>query len=498
MKNTTALFFALVMMVSAAAVHADGNPSDLDTSFASPVGSRIFIDELNQSPFDVATDADGNVFIAFIAEVNDGGLKRRPAVRKVTASGGTDLNFGSGSVSIVPVDLPTGNFSSYLDIALASNGDIYLSFPGYGGTPSSWNFYLARVKADGSGLDGSFGFLGLSVAAFDLVSGDDPGDDIPYDMVLQADGSIVVVGAVETVSHGGGDVDFGVARFTTGGALDTSFDGDGKQVIAFDLGGNNGDIPWAVALTLDNRIIIAGQAETGSGHDLVVASLIYTGGLDFDFSTDGRANYEYHDALNNLDAADNRGYAVTTARVSDETLIYIGGTSSEPAVLQPTMDMAVLCVDLGGNPCTGFGSGGWILRDFSDAGIGGIGDSDDSVRNIAVMAEGDLLVLIGEADPRDGTSEQYPALARLNRADGSADTAFGYGGQRYYGDMLSYTTRFLSGTLDSFNRILFSSDYYSSENSSDNVRIARVGTASEIFSDDFESGDMSAWDASTP
>ena len=57
-------------------------------------------------------------------------------------------------------------------------------------------------------------------------------DDGARAVALQADGKIVAVG-------GGGDHDFVLARYNPNGSLDTSFSGDGKQII--DWGG----LDWA-------------------------------------------------------------------------------------------------------------------------------------------------------------------------------------------------------------------------------------------------------------
>jgi hypothetical protein len=52
--------------------------------------------------------------------------------------------------------------------------------------------------------------------------------------------------------------DFAVARLTAAGALDSSFDSDGRQTVAF---GALDDIAYGVAVTSSNQVVVAGSSE---------------------------------------------------------------------------------------------------------------------------------------------------------------------------------------------------------------------------------------------
>ena len=54
--------------------------------------------------------------------------------------------------------------------------------------------------------------------------------------------------------------DFIVARITVSGALDVTFDNDGKQTVAF---GSSHDVAYGIAVDSADRIVVAGYSEAG-------------------------------------------------------------------------------------------------------------------------------------------------------------------------------------------------------------------------------------------
>ena len=86
-------------------------------------------------------------------------------------------------------------------------------------------------------LDTSFSTDGKLTTAFDLGS---PPHEEASAVAIDSFGRTVVAGGVKRTA-GRGDGDFGVTRYTSSGVLDTSFSGDGKTTIAFDLGGDRND-----------------------------------------------------------------------------------------------------------------------------------------------------------------------------------------------------------------------------------------------------------------
>ena len=125
-------------------------------------------------------------------------------------------------------------------------------------------FTVGRFTTTGA-LDATYGTAGYATT--------DMGDGSTIaDIAIQADGKTVAVGYVNG--------DFGVVRYTSGGVLDTTFDGDG--IIMTDFGTAN-DTATAVALQSDGKIVVGGTGNGGSRwRDTPTA-----GALDSTFDGDG-------------------------------------------------------------------------------------------------------------------------------------------------------------------------------------------------------------------
>jgi uncharacterized delta-60 repeat protein len=82
------------------------------------------------------------------------------------------------------------------------------------------------------------------------------------------------------------DRDFAVLRLTSTGALDTSFDGDGRKLIAFDLGGAAVDFVNAMDIRPGGQIYLAGVARDsarGNINRIALAKLLPSGAFDTQF-----------------------------------------------------------------------------------------------------------------------------------------------------------------------------------------------------------------------
>src|SRR3982750_2150831 len=77
---------------------------------------------------------------------------------------------------------------------------------------------------------------------------------------------------------------FAVARYKRGGALDKSFDRDGK--VTTDLFGST-DVALAIAVQSDGKIVVAGFTDDGGNRDFALVKYTSTGALDAMFSRDG-------------------------------------------------------------------------------------------------------------------------------------------------------------------------------------------------------------------
>ena len=303
-------------------------------------------------------------------------------------SGSLDVTFGSsGRV--------TNGLAAGADaIALQTDGKIV----------ALGNNRLARYNTDGS-LDAAFGTAGQVTASFSGIQ------DTAFDVAVQGDGKIVVVG----VSRPGGinaRNDFAIARFNADGTVDTTFGTAGKAYVDF-LGGH--DDANAVIVQPDGRIALIGYAATdagGSAFDFAVARLTAAGALDTTFDSDGRATV---DVAGELD----RAYA---AALQPDGAIVLAGEVRADRSDPGDVGLARLTVD--GALDTTFGSGGTVHIDYADLdpSDGDPADSDQA-NDVAIQTDGKI-VIAGHA--LVGSTTDF-MIARLN-ADGSRDASFGTAG----------------------------------------------------------------------
>ncbi len=102
------------------------------------------------------------------------------------------------------------------------------------------------------------------------------------DIAVQADGKVVAVGDKVTATGR----DFAIARYNPNGSLDTTFSGDGRQVVNIGVM----DQATGVAIQADGRIVVGGQTCNSdySLCDVAFARLNPNGTLDPSLSGDGK------------------------------------------------------------------------------------------------------------------------------------------------------------------------------------------------------------------
>ncbi len=268
---------------------------------------------------------------------NVGGTESDIGVARLLPDGGYDNTFGASGRTTFPYDEPDDGFA----VALQTDGKIVVAGDTVTGTDH--DFLLVRFNADGS-LDGTFGFLGFAV--LDFLGGDDYGTAV----AIAPDGKIVVAGTAVDFSGN----KFAVARFTSSGAPDPTFDGDGKRTITFTTGLNH----WAsgVAVRSDNRILVGGTV----GGDFALVQLNGNGSLDTTFGSlfggSGMRTYDLggNDFLNALTLRDNgQIYAAGSSETAGHTVVGLLQLPwyGAPPVCFPTpcgtWDQAIARIDVG-------------------------------------------------------------------------------------------------------------------------------------------------------
>lgn len=148
---------------------------------------------------------------------------------------------------------------------------------------------LVRLDTDG-GLDttwaGGDGRAAASVSGASVFA---------RAMVLDAHGRFMVAAGLSYTATG--NIDFGAFRFTSSGALDVSFDGNGRKGIPFDMVADGADVVQGLAVSSADRIAFVGYATTATGSLLAVAVLRDDGAFDTGFGGgDGKVLVDLSDA----------------------------------------------------------------------------------------------------------------------------------------------------------------------------------------------------------
>ena len=230
---------------------------------------------------DVVLQADGKIVVVGFTGAGSYTNNNNFALVRFNPDGTLDQTFGTGG-------MVKSNAGMAWSVALQSDGKLLV-----GGTNESnpHRFMLARYNPDGT-LDNTFGTSGVVTTPIGF------GDAFSFGMGLLSDGRIVLAGYSET-TH---DHDFTVACYTANGALDQTFGNGG--ITTTDFGGTD-DIPYALAVQPDNKIVLGGHSGIYPTFNFALARYTSTGQLDQTFGTSGKVLTPVaHDSL---------GYALAIA-----------------------------------------------------------------------------------------------------------------------------------------------------------------------------------------
>lgn len=187
------------------------------------------------------------------------------------------------------------NQAGLLNKAFGSNGTTTTSING--NTNSSYA-YACALQPDGKIIAAGYSNIGGGVNAFALARYTTNGaldttfgtngivttnisgvDDRAYACALQSDGKIIAVG-YSAAPGGGNPHRFALVRYTTTGTVDTTFGNRG--IVTTSINGNN-DQANACVIQPDGKIIAAGYTDAGGPWAFALVRYTATGALDISF-----------------------------------------------------------------------------------------------------------------------------------------------------------------------------------------------------------------------
>jgi len=304
-------------------------------------------------------------------------LEQRALLTASTA----DTTFGSGGVALTPVG--TGN-SDALAAALQSNGDVVV----VGGTVASGgktDVALVRYQYSGA-LDTSFGSSGTVISSFST------GNDEANAVAIQADGKIVVGGYTSV----GGVPEMLLARYTSAGALDTTF-GGGNGYVTLAIGSSAGIN--SIVILGNGQIVVGGSGIASSTQEFALARFNADGSLDTTFG------------------GSSKGYVLTDIETGDDSIAGIA--------LETNGEIVAGGVAYNGTDYDGamalYTAAGVLDTSFDSTGVATLNVSnDDAITGIAVQSNGQI-VFVGYSTPGGA---QHTLVGRYN-VNGTLDSTFG-------------------------------------------------------------------------
>ena len=236
-------------------------------------------------PTAMAIRPDG--FIVLVGtSINFSNYNEDIVMARYKPNGTLDSSFGTNGQVVLDI---SDNDEAYA-VSLLSSGQLLVAGSFYNTINSNHDFLVLRYNSNGT-IDGTFGTNGWTAIDFATHS------DYGYDMAVQADGKILIGGTAETNASN----DFAMVRLTATGAVDNTFGSAGK--VLTDFAGDDDQV-HRILIQPDGKILLAGYAYYSStDDDIALARYTSSGALDITFNTTGKqtfdlaAGYDFASAL---------------------------------------------------------------------------------------------------------------------------------------------------------------------------------------------------------
>jgi uncharacterized delta-60 repeat protein len=289
-----------------------GMPGDLDHSFNAPrgyvrseymnfVGSQYITTTSNDSARAVAVQKDGKVVVVGNAR------NSYMDVYRFTRDGALDLTFNLAG----KVDRLSSVWGPGYGIALQEDGKIVVVGSYFHESRGYEDMTVWRFTSDGK-IDTSFNRFGYVTHDTGIKLEQ---DNMGSDVVVQPDGKIVVAGyGLDIVTN---EKFMTIWRFTTSGALDTTFNGKGWATH------NVSEISTATSLILqsDGKIVVAGSSNLPAENArMTLWRFTQNGQLDSTFNSSGIITYS------NTPGSNDMSYANDLALQADGKIVVVGNS----------------------------------------------------------------------------------------------------------------------------------------------------------------------------
>jgi uncharacterized delta-60 repeat protein len=317
------------------------------------------------------------------------------------ADGDLDISFDTDGIAITELGDSAAEARS---VVMQSDGKIVaVGYMHSDVSPFRNIFAVVRYNTDGS-LDSSFGTAGKVTTLVGRSSE-------AWDVVLQSDGKIVVVGHL----NNGTDNDFVMVRYNTDGSLDSSFGTAGKVTT---LVGTRNEEAYSVVLQNDGKIVVVGYAWDDAGNsDFAVVRYNTDGSLDTNSDADPLISFGT-DGIVTTPIGSGRDKAQSVVLQSDGKIVVAGQSESvsnqgDFAVVRYNTDGS-LDTNSDADPLISFDTDGIVTTNFVD---------NDSAMSVVLQSDGKIVAA--------GFSNQNSkiAVARYN-TDGSLDITFDTDGKQ--------------------------------------------------------------------
>jgi uncharacterized delta-60 repeat protein len=313
----------------------DNDFGPLGGGFVTPISDG----QANDYGEEAALAPGGKIVVAGYT-IPEGGHTGSLAVARYESDGDLDPTFDTDGKAIHSLT-PEGEFEQYYAATVQADGKILVAGSVRFDSAGPIELAVVRLNVNGS-LDTSFSDDGVARV---LVGTQSQGTHIR----LTSGGQIVVGGFAVS---GGAQVPL-IARLTSTGALDTSFDGDGRRVLPASLDGIAVGIVGGLDVTADGRTLVGLWSNSVASHDWGVARLTPAGALDNSFGGgDG--------VVTSAVTASSGGVVMRGLELDSHGRVVVGGSaaSNQPAVARYTA---------AGAPDTGFAPSGLLVVTDGDA-----------------------------------------------------------------------------------------------------------------------------------